>query len=117
MEIGEILRVHSIREVEAWLDVHGTSAREIWVLLYKKGSGKQTVTYDQLVDVALCYGWIDGLVKSVDAESYAQRLSPRRSRSHWTAANIAKAQRLLADGRMSPTGRAALPVEVYDDAE
>src|SRR5207342_3208978 len=73
MDIGEILRVHSIREVEAWLDVHGTSAREIWVLLYKQGSGKQTVTYDQLVDVALCYGWIDGLVKSVDAQSYVQR--------------------------------------------
>jgi uncharacterized protein YdeI (YjbR/CyaY-like superfamily) len=115
MEIGEILRVHSIDEVAAWLDVHGTSAREIWVLLYKKASGKQTVTYDELVDTALCYGWIDGLRKSLDAESYVQRLAPRRPKSHWTTANIAKARRLIADGRMRASGRAALPPELPGD--
>ena len=79
------------------------------MLIYKKASGKQTVTYEQLVEVALCHGWIDGLRKSLDAERSAQRFSPRRKRSNWSEPNRAIARRLLAAGRMTPAGRAALP--------
>lgn len=109
MEIGERLAVASPEDFAAWLVEHGTSVREIWVLVYKKASGKQTVTHEQLVEVALCHGWIDGLRKALDAERYAQRFSPRRKRSHWTDTNRALARRLLAAGRMTPAGRAALP--------
>ena len=109
MEIGEQLAVASPDDFAAWLAQHGAEKREIWPLIYKKASGKQTVTYEQLVEVALCHGWIDGLMKSLDAEKYAQRFSPRRKRSNWTETNRAIARRLLAAGRMTPVGRATLP--------
>jgi uncharacterized protein YdeI (YjbR/CyaY-like superfamily) len=109
MEIGERLAVASPEDFATWLAGHGTEAREIWVLIYKKASGKQTVTYRELVEVALCHGWIDGIQKSVDAEQSAQRFSPRRKRSHWTDTNRAIARRLIAEGRMTDAGRAALP--------
>jgi uncharacterized protein YdeI (YjbR/CyaY-like superfamily) len=84
-------------------------------MIYKKGSGKQTVTYEQLVETALCYGWIDGVMKGVDAEKYAQRFSPRRKRSNWTPANRAIARRLIAEGRMTEAGRVALPDDIEAD--
>jgi uncharacterized protein YdeI (YjbR/CyaY-like superfamily) len=94
-----------------WLAAHGADEREIWVIIYKKASGKQHVTYKQLVEVALCYGWIDGQMKGLDAERFAQRFSPRRKRSHWTDANREIARQLIADGRMTDAGRAVLPIE------
>lgn len=109
MNIGETLEARSADDFAAWLDAHGATAREIWVVLYKKASGKQSVTYQQLVEVALCYGWIDGLAKGIDAEKYAQRFSPRRPKSHWTETNKTIARRLIAEGRMTDAGRAALP--------
>lgn len=112
MEIGEQLAVAHPDDFSAWLTAHGAEKREIWVLIYKKASGKQTVTYEQLVEVALCHGWIDGLMKSLDAEKYAQRFTPRRKRSNWTAANRAIARRLIAENRITPAGRAALPEEM-----
>ena len=109
MEIGERLSVTSPEDFAAWLGQHCTSAREIWVLIYRKATGKQAVTYQQLVEVALCHGWIDGLRKTFDAEQSAQRFSPRRKRSNWTDTNRAIARRLIATGQMTPAGRAALP--------
>ena len=112
MEIGETLPISTPADFAAWLAAHGTTAREIWPIIYKKASGKQTVTYAQLVEVALCYGWIDGLEKSLDAERYVLRFSPRRPKSHWTETNRALARRLLAEGRMTPAGQAVLPPDL-----
>ena len=112
MEIGETLDARSPAGFAAWLDANGQVAKEIWVIIYKKGSGKQTVTYEQLVETALCYGWIDGLMKGMDSERYAQRFSPRRKRSNWTDANKAIARRLIAEGRMTEAGRAVLPEDI-----
>ena len=112
IQIGETLEVHSPDDFAAWLAAHGTAAREIWPIIYKKASGKQTVTYPQLVEVALCYGWIDGVEKSLDAERYVLRFSPRRRKSHWTETNKALARRLIAEGRMTEAGRAALPADL-----
>ena len=109
MDIGTTLDVHSPAEFADWLAQHGTTDKDIWVIVYKKGSGKQTVSYEQLVETALCYGWIDGVMKGIDGEKYAQRFSPRRKRSNWTETNRAIAQRLIAEGRMTEAGRAALP--------
>ena len=92
MEIGETLEVHQPADFAAWLAAHGTTAREIWPILYKKATGKQTVTYAELVEVALCYGWIDGLQKTLDAERYALRFRPAapkatgRATAPWPAA-------------------------------
>lgn len=109
MQVGETIEVASAAEFEAWLARNGQTATEIWVYIYKKASGKQTVTHEQLVESALCYGWIDGLMKGVDTEKYIQRFSPRKKKSNWTEANKAIARRLLAEGRMTDAGRAALP--------
>ena len=109
MEIGETLEVDSAEEFADWLRRNGATARDIWVIIYKKASGKQTVTYDELVAAALCYGWIDGQMKSIDGEEYAQHFSPRRKGSKWTPMNRALARTLIGAGRMTPAGYDALP--------
>src|SRR5215216_2898110 len=112
MNIGETIEVQTAQDFADWLAAHGQAHKDIWVIVYKKGSGKQTVSYEQLVETALCYGWIDGIMKGIDAEKYAQRFSPRRKRSNGTATNRAIAKRLLAEGRMTEAGRAVLPDEL-----
>ena len=90
---------------EAWLEANHVRAREIWVRIYKKASGKPTVTHAQALDVALCWGWIDGLRKSLDGDSFLQRFSPRRSRSLWSQVNRGHVTRLTNAGRMKPSGQ------------
>ena len=98
-----------------WLDANHTTRDELWVGIYKKGSGKPTVVWAQIVDEALCVGWIDRIAKSIDATSYAQRLTPRRKGSNWSAINVANVARLTAEGRMRPAGLAAF--EARTDAK
>ena len=112
MEIGETLEVNGPDDFADWLRRHGATSSAIWVILYKKASGKQRVTYDELVATALAYGWIDGQMKSIDGEKYAQRFTPRKKKSNWTPANKALAKALIATGRMTPAGYAALPDDV-----
>ena len=112
MQIGETLDVHDPQDFADWLESHGAEAREIWPVIYKKSSGKQTVTYPQLVEVAIRYGWIDVLEKTVDKERYALRFMPRRKKSNWTEANRAIARRLLEEGRMTEAGKAVLPEDM-----
>lgn len=87
-----------------WLEKHHDSERELWIGLYKKGANKTAMTYVEAVDEALCFGWIDGQVRRVDDEVLAQRFSPRRPTSNWSAINIGKIARLTAEGRMHPAG-------------
>lgn len=91
-------------EWHAWLDAHHATADGVWLRLYKKASGVATVSYDQALDSALCYGWIDGQVKSLDAASYKQKFTPRRKASLWSKRNIEHVARLTAEGRMQPAG-------------
>jgi uncharacterized protein YdeI (YjbR/CyaY-like superfamily) len=94
-------------ELRAWLEQHHETASELWLGFYKKGTGKQTMTWSQAVDEALCFGWIDGRQQRVDDESYALRFTPRRPRSTWSAVNIGKVEELTRQGRMRPAGLAA----------
>lgn len=87
-----------------WLAKHCARAGEIWLVFYKKGSGKQTVSYDEAVEEALCFGWVDGLKKGIDEESYAFRFTPRKPKSAWSKSNLDRVQRLMAEGRMMPAG-------------
>jgi uncharacterized protein YdeI (YjbR/CyaY-like superfamily) len=91
-------------EMRAWLEDHHESAAEVWVGLYKKGSGKTGVTYREAVDQGLCFGWIDSLTRRIDDDSYMIRFTPRRPRSNWTAANIARVEELRAQGLMQEAG-------------
>jgi uncharacterized protein YdeI (YjbR/CyaY-like superfamily) len=90
---------------ERWLKANYARETEIWLKIYKKDSGIATVTYAQALDVALCWGWIDGQKKSFDAEAFLQRFSPRKSRSLWSRINRDHVARLTAAGRMTPHGQ------------
>jgi uncharacterized protein YdeI (YjbR/CyaY-like superfamily) len=90
-----------------WFRAHHETTAELWIGFYKKASGRGGVVYRQALDEALCVGWIDGMVRRVDDVSYMQRFTPRRARSAWSAVNIARANQLVAAGRMQPAGLAA----------
>lgn len=91
----------------AWLEAHHTSAEELWVGYWKKATGRPSVTWEETVDEALCFGWIDGLRKRVDDETYTIRFTPRRPTSIWSHRNIERFEALSAAGRVSPPGHAA----------
>lgn len=91
----------------AWLDKNHESAKELWIGFWKKATGKPTLTWQQCVDESLCFGWIDGIRKSIDADSYKQRVTPRRATSIWSQINIKRVGQLTAEGRMRPAGLAA----------
>ena len=114
MEIGETLQVNTPQEFYQWLAANHATKKEIWLVIYKKASSKTGIRYDDAVEEALCFGWIDSIMKSIDAEKSAQRFSPRRKGSNWTEVNRAKARRLIAEGRMTEAGRAALPPDFVE---
>jgi uncharacterized protein YdeI (YjbR/CyaY-like superfamily) len=87
-----------------WLEGHHATSKELWIGFYKKGSGKPSITWPESVDEALCFGWIDGVRKSIDEESYKIRFSPRRASSIWSAVNIRNAEKLIKEKRMQPAG-------------
>lgn len=87
-----------------WLEAHHTKTPEVWVLFHKKGSGLVSQTWSEAVDVALCFGWIDGLRKSVDSDSYQVRFTPRKKNSVWSSVNVRKAEALTRLGKMKPEG-------------
>jgi uncharacterized protein YdeI (YjbR/CyaY-like superfamily) len=94
-------------ELREWFDANHETATELWLGSYKKATGKPTVTWSEAVDEALCVGWIDSVRYSLDPERSAQRFTPRRKGSNWSAVNIAKIKALTEAGRMKPAGLAA----------
>lgn len=90
-----------------WLEKNHATATELWVGYYKKASGKGGMVYADALEQALCYGWIDGIVKSIDEVCYMQRFTPRAKRSYWSAVNIRKMEGLIERGLARPAGRAA----------
>jgi uncharacterized protein YdeI (YjbR/CyaY-like superfamily) len=90
---------------EAWLGENHASETELWLRIYKKSSGVPTVTHAQALDVALCWGWIDGLRKALDESSFLQRFTPRKPKSIWSQINREHVARLSAAGRMTPHGQ------------
>lgn len=91
-------------EFRAWLMANHDKEQELWVGYYKKESGKPSMTWSESVDQALCFGWIDGIRKSVDSESYMNRFTPRKTSSNWSEVNIKKVAELTAQGLMQPAG-------------
>jgi len=91
-------------EWRRWLMKNSARVEEIWLAFYKKASGKQTVSYDQAVEEALCFGWVDGMRKKLDEECYAFRFTHRKAKSAWSKSNIDRVERLIAAGQMMPAG-------------
>ena len=99
-----------------WLEKHHETEQELWVGFYKKDSGKPSITWPESVDEALCFGWIDGLRKSVDETSYKIRFTPRKRGSIWSAVNLKRAEALIEEGRMRPAGLQAFQNRKEDRA-
>ena len=87
-----------------WLAANHSRSKELWVGFYKKNSGKPSITWPESVDEALCFGWIDGIRKRVDEESYKIRFTPRRAGSIWSSVNIRNVEKLIKAKRMQPAG-------------
>ena len=91
---------------EAWLVENAASASHVWVRMAKKGTGVTSIDWTHAVDVALCFGWIDGIARRLDDEWYVQRFTPRRAKSVWSKINRERIERLTAEARMRPAGLA-----------
>lgn len=103
---GEPIYFASPAEWRAWLGRHHADAREVWVGFHKKHTGRPSLSWEEAVREALCFGWIDGIVRRVDSERHKQRFTPRTGR-RWSAVNVRLVAELEAAGLMAPAGRAA----------
>jgi len=111
------LYVTSREEWRAWLEQHHRSETEIWLIYYKKQSGRQRIPYDHAAEEALCFGWIDSLVKRIDDERFAQKFTPRRRGSRWSELNKRRLQTLIRDGRMTEAGLALVDPAMVGDTK
>jgi|TARA_Y100000310_G_scaffold336490_1_gene421161 uncharacterized protein YdeI (YjbR/CyaY-like superfamily) len=94
-------------EWRSWLSEHHSEAKEIWLVYFKKDTTKPSVTYRDSVEEALCFGWIDGIKKRIDAQRYTHRFTPRRSGSKWSPLNVKLAKKMIAEGMMTQAGLGA----------
>lgn len=99
---------------ETWLKKHHASAEGLWLKIAKQGAEQPSVTYAEAVEIALCWGWIDGQKKGLDDQHFLQRFTPRRARSVWSRINVDKATALIASGRMQPPGLAQVEAAKAD---
>ena len=105
---GEPVYFASPADFHAWLEANHDDAEDVWVAIYKKGSEKTGITLAEAQDEALRFGWVDSLARKVDDDAYKLRFTPRRPGSHWTDANLARAEELRAEGEMHEAGIRAL---------
>lgn len=108
MDITEIFYPHTRPAWRAWLEAHHATKSEIWLRRFKKATGQPSISYDDLVEECLCFGWIDGIVKKLDADSNVQRITPRRAKSFLSELNRQRVWKLQGEGLMTPAGFAAL---------
>jgi uncharacterized protein YdeI (YjbR/CyaY-like superfamily) len=116
MNIGKTLYVFERKAWRAWLARHHKTEKEIWLLYYRKGTGKARISYEDAVEEALCYGWIDSTLKSLDKERYAQRFSVRKKTSGLSQMNRERVFKLIAARKMTKAGLAAI-AHVFDPAK
>ena len=109
MDVGKTLKVKNRLEWRRWLAKHHADTKEIWLVYYKKASGKSGISYEDSVLEGVAYGWIEGQNKSIDDETYAARFTPRRPKSNWSESNIERVKKLLAEGLMAEPGLAVIP--------
>lgn len=115
---GERFQAPDRASWRAWLEMNHASAPEIWLVYYKKGTGKPSVSYAESVQEAICFGWIDGLKKRIDDERYCHRFSPRKESSKWTPTNVEIAERMIAAKKMTAAGKRAFDRRVeYEPPE
>lgn len=117
MEDKEILYVTARSEWREWLKKNHAKKKEIWLIYYKKHTGKPRIPYDDAVEEAICYGWIDSTVKRIDEEKYMQRYTPRRMDSIWSDTNIIRVKKMLDAGKLAEPGLKKIPDDVMKAAK
>ena len=113
MKTAKLLHLADCGAWRAWLERNHDREKEVWLVFYKAHTGKPRVPYEDAVEEALCFGWIDSIVKRLDDERYAQKFTPRNARSTWSAPNRRRVAKLIREGRMTPAGLAKV---TYPDA-
>jgi uncharacterized protein YdeI (YjbR/CyaY-like superfamily) len=110
------LYVTSPEEWRAWLAKHFESETEVWLIYYKRHTGRPRISYDDAVEEALCFGWIDSIVKRIDDEKFAQKFTPRRDTSKWSALNKRRLRKVIREGRMTGAGLAKIDAATLSEA-
>lgn len=103
-DLARIMAFATPKDLGRWLEVNHATESELWVKVFKKKTGIPSVTWDDVVIEALCWGWIDSVRKSIDDQAYVQRITPRKARSNWSRRNRELAERLIGEGRMTESG-------------
>ena len=110
------LDVRSCEEWRTWLAAHHASETEVWLVFHKRQTGRRSIAYDGAVDEALCFGWIDSLIKRLDDDRYARKFTPRKPDSRWSTANRKRYAQLKTSGRLTPAGLKRAPTDRSGDA-
>ena len=105
------------KEWRSWLNKNHAVAKEIWLVFFKKNTGQSSIGYRDSDEEALCFGWIDGLKRSIDSQKYAYRFTPRRSGSKWSPLNIKLANKMIEEGKMAEAGMTAFNQKIEYDEE
>lgn len=114
MELGETLYLTDRKQWRSWLARNHDKEKEIWLIYYRKSSGKKRIPYNAAVEEALCYGWIDSIIKGIDEEKYAQRFTPRKPKSSLSEANKERIRSLIGQKKMTSSGLTAIQ-HVFDE--
>jgi uncharacterized protein YdeI (YjbR/CyaY-like superfamily) len=109
-EMTAMLQVSDRKNWRAWLEENHSTENEVWLIYFKKHTGKPGISYEEAVEEALCFGWIDSIVRKIDAERYCQKFSPRRENSNWSRLNKKRIEKLIENGRMTEFGLAKVEV-------
>lgn len=115
MEPRKTLYLTSREEWRAWLTEHHQSQTEVWLIYYKKQSSQPRIPYEDAVEEALCFGWIDSIVKTIDDEKFAQKFTPRRDSANWSALNKRRLRKLIREGRMTAAGLAKIDLAMLGE--
>jgi uncharacterized protein YdeI (YjbR/CyaY-like superfamily) len=108
MKKRELLYIANRQDWRIWLENHHDKKKEIWLIYYKKHTGKPRIPYDDAVEEAICFGWIDTTVKRIDDEKFAQKFTPRQEKSQWSELNKKRARKMIKEGRMTKAGLAKI---------
>lgn len=117
MNISKTLYVTNRDDWRAWLEKNHETEKEVWLIYYKKHTNQPRIPYDDAVEEALCFGWIDSLVQKIDDERYAQKFTPRKNSSQWSELNRKRIRKLLKEGKMTQAGLAKIGDGVLEAEE
>lgn len=108
MKNTEEIHMTSRHDWRAWLQENHGTKKEVWLVFYKKQTGKPNISYDEAVEEALCFGWIDSIIKKIDDQKFVRKFTPRKPDSQWSEANKMRASKMISEGRMTEAGLALI---------